>query len=480
MSLTPAPLVPVLMAGGSGTRLWPFSREAMPKQLVSIIGDETLLQQTARRFLELAPAGSALCVSAAAQGHVVRQQLAAVDAGLSERIILEPVGRNTAAAIALAALHTSEQEGADALLWVCPADHLIKDVPALIAAARQGMPAARAGSLVTFGITPSRPDTGFGYIKLGEPLAEHAGVRRCAAFVEKPKLEIAERMLAEGSHAWNSGIFLFRADVILDELRRHAPAVLEAVEAAWSARAHGPDGMYRLPAETFEAVPSEPIDKAVMERSDKVVVVEMDPGWSDLGSWQAVWEELPRDADGNAVVGDGLAVDSAGCLVRSSRRLVVAAGVENLAVIETDDAVLVAPRDNGNAVRSAVQALNAADRPETRQPAAERRPWGSFQVLQERDGFKVKEIIVEPGAILSLQSHKHRAEHWTVVRGLARVTVDGEITDLQPNQSVHIPLGAIHRMANPGTTPMHIIEVQCGSYTGEDDIVRYEDAYGRS
>lgn len=480
MSLSPVPLVPVLMAGGSGTRLWPFSREAMPKQLVPILGDETLLQQTARRFLELAPPARSLCISAAAQGHIVRQQLAAIDPGLSQRLILEPVGRNTAAAIALAALYAREEEGGDALLWVCPADHLINDVAALIDAVRVGIPAAAAGSLVTFGITPSRPDTGFGYIKLGEPLVEHEGVRNCAAFVEKPRLDVAERMLAEGHHAWNSGIFLFRANVILEELKRHAPAVLKAVEAAWKARSVGPDGIVRLPADAFAAVPSEPIDKAVMERSDKVVVVEMNPGWSDLGSWQAVWEELEHDADGNAVVGDGLAVDSRGCLVRASRRLVVAAGVENIAVIETDDAVLVAPRDSGSAVRNAVAALNAAERPETRQPAAERRPWGSFQVLQESEGFKVKEIIVEPGAILSLQSHKYRAEHWTVVRGVARVTVDDQVMDLQPNQSVHIPLGAVHRMANPGSVPMHLIEVQCGSYTGEDDIIRYEDAYGRS
>jgi mannose-1-phosphate guanylyltransferase/mannose-6-phosphate isomerase len=291
---------------------------------------------------------------------------------------------------------------------------------------------------------------------------------------------VAERMIAAGDHVWNSGMFVWRADRILEELRAHVPELLAAVESAWAARKAGPDGPIRLPAEPFGAVPAEPIDKAVMERSGRVAVVPVDPGWSDLGSWQSVWEEAERDADGNAVAGDGLVVESSDCLVRAQGRLVVCAGLRDVAVIETADAVLVADRTRGDVVRAAVGALATAGRKETKSPAAEQRPWGSFQVLHAGEGFQVKEIVVRPGAQLSLQSHRHRAEHWAVVKGVARVTVDGQVSDLGPGESVDIPLGAVHRMANPGEVPMHLIEVQRGDYLGEDDIVRYEDVYGRS
>jgi mannose-1-phosphate guanylyltransferase/mannose-1-phosphate guanylyltransferase/mannose-6-phosphate isomerase len=448
-------IVPVLLAGGSGTRLWPLSRETVPKQLVALVGAESLLQATARRLLRAAPPERVVCIANEGQAHLVRTQLQTVDPALGGHLILEPQGRNTAAAIAVAALHAAGAFGPETVLWVCPSDHLVRDPDALLAALDLAAGAAAAGDLVTFGIRPGRPETGFGYIQMGAALPDRDGVLRAAAFVEKPPAELAEKMIATGDHVWNSGMFVWRADRILAELRAHAPAPLTAVETAWAARTTGSDGTIRLPADSFGAVPAEPIDKAVMERSARVAVVPVDPGWSDLGSWQSVWEEAARDADGNAVAGDGLVVEGSGCFVRAEGRLVVCAGLRDVAVIETPDAVLVADRTRGDVVRAAVGALAGVGRKETKSPAAEQRPWGSFQVL-------------------------HAGEDWAVVKGVARVTVDGKVSDLSPGESVDIPLGAVHRMANPGEVPMHLIEVQRGDYLGEDDIVRYEDVYGRS
>jgi mannose-1-phosphate guanylyltransferase/mannose-6-phosphate isomerase len=301
-----------------------------------------------------------------------------------------------------------------------------------------------------------------------------------ARFVEKPERPAAEAMLAEGGHFWNSGIFLFRADRILEELEAHAPALVSAVEDAHAALRDLGDGAFEVPLEPWQAVAAAPIDKAVMERAARIAVVPCDPAWSDLGSWQAVWEQLPKDERGNAVEGDVVLDEASGCLVLSRRRLVAGSGLRDLAIIDTDDALLVADRASGDAVRHLVAALKDAGRPEAAAPAEEQRPWGRFRVLHEGPGVKVKEIVVEPGGRLSLQSHEHRAEHWVVVAGTAKVTVGDEIRTLEPNQSVHIPLGARHRMENPGLVPMHLIEVQCGTYMGEDDIIRYEDVYGRS
>jgi mannose-1-phosphate guanylyltransferase/mannose-6-phosphate isomerase len=373
-----------------------------------------------------------------------------------------------------------QQFGGDALLWVCPSDHLMHAPDALYAALDAALPVAAGGELLTFGITPTRPETGYGYIRAGAPMPDAAGVLRVARFVEKPALAAAEAMLAEGGHYWNSGMFLFRADAILAELGAHAGAILAAVEAAFAAIAAAPGGAFEVPLELWQAVPAAPIDKAVMEHSTRVAVVPCDPGWSDLGSWHALWEQLPKDAAGNAVRGDALLDASENCLIHAEHRLVACSGVRDLAVVETGDAILVADRKRGDAVRDLVALLKDAGRSEASAHGAEQRPWGSFAVLHEGPGFKVKEIIVTPGGRLSLQSHKHRAEHWVVVVGTARVTIDDQVLTLEPNQSVHIPLGAIHRMENPGSVPMHLIEVQCGSYLGEDDIVRYEDTYGRA
>jgi mannose-1-phosphate guanylyltransferase/mannose-6-phosphate isomerase len=473
-------LVPVILAGGSGTRLWPVSRDTLPKQLARLAGDQSLLEQTARRLLARTRPDHVVTVGAKAQDFLVRRELERIDPALTGHRLLEPVGRNTAAAIGLAALYVRDRFASDALVWVCPSDHLMQAPDALHAALDLALPVATAGKLVTFGITPTRPETGYGYIQTGELLPGAQGVFRVARFVEKPERPVAEAMLAAGGHLWNSGMFLFRADRILAELGRHAPSILAGVEDAFAALKQAPGSAFEVPLERYEKVPAQPIDKAVMEKSEKIAVVPCDPGWSDLGSWQALWEQLPKDAAGNAVRGDVLLDDSAGCLIHAERRLVACSGVQDLAVVETDDAVLVANRGRSDAVRQFVTMLRAAGRPEGDAHAKEQRPWGSFQVLHEGPAFKVKEIIVAPGGRLSLQSHKHRAENWVVVAGTAKVTVDDRILLLEPNQSVHIPLGAKHRMENPGAVPMHLIEVQCGDYLGEDDIIRYDDVYGRS
>ena len=473
-------LVPVILAGGAGTRLWPVSRDTFPKQLARLTDGASLLQQTAERVVALAAAEHVVTVGAQAHGFMVRDQLGAIDPALQEHQLFEPVGRNTAAAIALAARYACERITQNAVLWVCPSDHLVRQPGVLHGAVERALPVAEAGDLVTFGITPTRPETGYGYIQAGPPRATAPGVCDVKRFVEKPERAVAEAMLAEGGYFWNSGIFLFRADRILAELETHAPDVSSAVEAAFAALAATPAGGWMVPQELYETIPAEPIDRAVMERSANIAVVPCEPEWSDLGSWHALWEQLPKDAAGNAVQGDAVLDEVENCLIRAESRLVACSGVSDLAVVETDDAVLVADRQRPDAMRALVSSLKALGHSEATAHSEEHRPWGRFKVLHEGTTFKVKEIVVTPGGRLSLQSHRHRAEHWVVVAGRAQVTVDDEVSVLEPNQSVHIPLGAKHRMENPGDVPMHLIEVQCGSYLGEDDIIRYEDVYGRS
>jgi mannose-1-phosphate guanylyltransferase/mannose-6-phosphate isomerase len=444
------------------------------------VGEDTLLQQAARRVLALAPPEQVITVGGFAQDFLVKRQLAQIDADLTRHRLLEPTGRNTAAAICLAALYAREKIDPDAVLWVCPTDHLMHHPEALERAVSAALPAAEAGALVTFGITPARPETGYGYVCAREPMADAPGVLMVTRFVEKPPKAEAEAMLRAGDHFWNSGMFAFRADRILAAFDRHAPAIKQAVEAAFAAASEAPGGGLQLPLELYQAVPASPIDKAIMEHARQMALVPCDPGWSDLGSWQALWEQQPKDANGNVIRGDVVLDDAHDCLVQADRRLVACAGVRDLAVIETDDVVLVADRGRSEAIRQLVATLEASGRSEATAHAEEHRPWGRFRVLHEAPGFKVKEIVVIPGGRLSLQSHRHRAEHWVVVAGSARITVDDEVLMLAPNQSVHIPLGARHRMENPGDQPMHLIEVQCGSYLGEDDIIRYDDAYGRS
>ena len=464
-------LQPVLLSGGSGTRLWPLSREAYPKQFLPLVGEHTMLQDTWRR---VAPLAGAAPIVVANEEHrfLAAEQLRLVGvehAGL----ILEPVGRNTAPAIAAAALQAMAG-GDDPLLLVLPSDHVVRDPEGFRAAVAAAVPAAEAGALVTFGIVPSAPETGFGYIQA----ADGDGVRQVLGFVEKPDAATARGYLEAGGYFWNSGMFLFRASRYLAELERFRPDIVAAVRAAFAAATHDGD-FIRLDREAFSACPSDSIDYAVMEKTADAWVLPVDIGWNDVGSWSALWEVSEQDGEGNARHGDVIAVDSRNSYAYA-RRLVALVGVEDLVVVETDDAVLVASKDHVQQVKDVVARLKSDHRSHAVLHREVHRPWGSYDSIDQDAGFQVKRIKVKPGARLSLQSHKHRAEHWIVVRGTARVTRDNDVFELHANQSTYIPLGARHRLENPGTEMLELIEVQSGSYLGEDDIVRYEDVYGRT
>lgn len=470
------PVVPVILSGGTGTRLWPLSRESYPKQFWPLVTGQTMLQETAGRAT--GPGFAApIVVCNEAHRFLVADQLRAARID-GARILLEPAGRNSAPAIAAAAL-LAAAENPGAMLWIMAADAAIADVPALHEALQRAVVAAKAGRIVTFGMTPTAPETGYGYIEAGAPLAEAPGVAAVARFVEKPDAGTAADFLAGGRHLWNSGMFVATAATLLAELRAHAAPVLTAVEAAMAGAATDL-GFCRLAKEAFLAAPSISIDYAVMERTAHAAVVPATIGWSDLGSWAAMWEASPaRDAAGNVAVGPVEVLDSRGCFVRSEGILTGVVGLEDIIVVTTDDAVLVAPRARAQDVKLLVDRLKQAGRPEATQHRRVYRPWGHYEGLIQGDRFQVKEIGVRPGQKLSLQKHFHRAEHWVVVHGTAIVHRDGEEILLRENESVYLPLGCVHRLENPGKIPLTLIEVQVGSYTGEDDIVRLEDNYRR-
>ena len=464
-------LQPVLLSGGSGTRLWPLSREAYPKQFLALAGEHTMLQDT---WLRVAPLASRPPIVVANEEHrfLAGEQLRLV--GMAQAaIVLEPIGRNTAPAIAAAALQACEG-GDDPLLLVLPSDHVVRDAEAFRAAVHAAMPAAEAGALVTFGIVPEAPETGFGYIQA----AAGEGVRQVLRFVEKPDAATAQQYLDAGGYYWNSGMFLFRASRYLEELGRFRPGILAAVRKAFAGAARDGD-FVRLDKDAFAASPSDSIDYAVFENTDRAMVLPVDIGWNDVGSWSALWQVSEQGADGNAHHGDVIAVDSRNSYAYA-RRLVALVGVDDLVVVETDDAVLVAHKDHVQQVKDVVARLKAEQRSHAVLHREVHRPWGSYDSIDQDDGFQVKRIKVKPGGRLSLQSHTRRAEHWIVVRGTARVTRDNDVFELHANQSTYIPLGARHRLENPGTGMLELIEVQSGDYLGEDDIVRYEDVYGRS
>ncbi|MFZ5638283.1 MAG: mannose-1-phosphate guanylyltransferase/mannose-6-phosphate isomerase [Pseudomonadota bacterium] len=467
-------LQPVLLSGGSGTRLWPLSREAYPKQFLPLVGEDTMLQATWRR-VEALSSRPPLVVANEDHRFLVAEQLRVIGAP-TPRIVLEPVGRNTAPAIAAAAL-IAVRDGADPLLLVLPSDHVVRDAEAFRAAVLKAAPAAANGALVTFGIVPQAPETGFGYIQADAEAAMADGVRRVLRFVEKPDAAAAQRYLDDGGYYWNSGMFLFRASRFLDELGRYRPDILAAARAAC---AHlDPDGEFlRLDREAFAASPSESIDYAVMEKTDAAMVLAVDIGWNDVGSWSALWDVSEQDADGNAHHGDVIAIDTRNSYAYA-RRLVALVGVDDLVVVETDDAVLVASKDKVQEVKQVVARLKAGQRTQAALHREVHRPWGSYDSIDMGARFQVKRIKVKPGASLSLQSHAHRAEHWIVVSGVARVTRNHDVFELFANQSTYIPIGAKHRLENPGAEMLELIEVQSGDYLGEDDIVRYEDVYGR-
>ncbi|MES2857620.1 MAG: mannose-1-phosphate guanylyltransferase/mannose-6-phosphate isomerase [Pseudomonadota bacterium] len=467
-------LLPVLLSGGSGTRLWPLSRETYPKQFLALAGDDTMLQATWLRVAEIADAAP-IVVAGEDHRFLVAEQLRQVGAP-APAILLEPVGRNTAPAIAAAALQAM-RDGDDPLLLVLPSDHVVRDAPAFRAAVRAAMPAAEQGALVTFGIVPDAPETGFGYIEV-DALADSGAVRRVLRFVEKPDAATAQDYLDAGGYYWNSGMFLFRASRYLEELRRHRADIVDGVQRSFDGAQRDGD-FIRLDKHAFAACPSDSIDYAVMERTDAAMVLPVDIGWNDVGSWSALWDVSPQDADGNANHGDVIAIDSRNNYAYA-RRLVALVGVDDLVVVETDDAVLVARKDRVQQVKDVVARLKSSQRSQAALHREVHRPWGSYDSIDADAGFQVKRIKVKPGARLSLQSHTRRAEHWIVVRGIARVTRDNDVFELHANQSTYIPIGARHRLENPGSEMLELIEVQSGDYLGEDDIVRYEDVYGRA
>ena len=478
-------LIPVILSGGSGTRLWPLSRELYPKQLLPLMGKSTMLQETVARLSGVPDVSGPVVVCNDSHRFTVAEQLR--EFGVPARaILLEPVGRNTAPAVAVAALvalgrQTPSAPTAmsmaeeDPVLLVLPADHVIRDVPAFQAAVAVGRQAAEAGRLVTFGVVPTRPETGYGYIRRAAGNGPAYPVER---FVEKPDLATAEEYVRSGEYYWNSGMFMFRARVYLEELARHAPQIRAASEAAVAAATRDLD-FTRLPAAEFGACPSDSIDYAVMEKTDAAVVVPLDAGWSDVGSWSALADALPTDAQGNVTSGDVITEATKGCYLHATSRLIAAVGLEDHVVVETKDAVLVAPRGRVQDVKALVAQLKAQGRYETSLHREVFRPWGSYDSIDHGDRFQVKRLVVKPGASMSLQLHHHRAEHWIVVSGTARITRGEEIFLLGENESTFIPMGTRHRIENPGKVTLHIIEVQSGSYLGEDDIVRFEDRYGR-
>ena len=483
-------IIPVILSGGSGTRLWPLSREAFPKQFLSLLGEHSLFQETLRRFHGLPAYGAPILVCNHQHRFLVAEQIRAL--GISDAtILLEPIGRNTAPAAACAAF-TALEKDPDAMLLVLPADHLVRDLSALHQALAMGVTAAQKGRLVTFGIIPEKPETGFGYIQRGAaqtwaddsvaPSMDNPSGKSALfsvkAFVEKPDIEAAKAYLDSGDYYWNSGMFLFRADRFLQALEHLAPAVHHACQQA-VAQAEPRFDFVSLGETAFTACPKDSIDYAVMEKTEDSVVVPLQAGWSDVGAWSALWEESCKDGEGNVLFGDVMVADVSNSLIRSESRLVAAIGLDHHVVVETSDAILVAHKDRVQEVKTLVNRLQAMKRHETHLHRRVYRPWGSYESVDNSQRFQVKRITVHPGAKLSLQMHHHRAEHWVVVKGTARVTKGEETFLLSEDQSTYIPLGIKHRLENPGAIPLELIEVQSGSYLGEDDIIRLEDKYGR-
>ncbi len=480
-------IFPVILSGGSGSRLWPLSRAMRPKQFLGVTADESLFQLTLQRLQALqASEGwawqSPLVVTNEDHRFLVGEQCRSMGVKPSG-LLLEPVPRNTAPAIAVAALAAqslaqAQDPQADPLLLVLPSDHLIANPPAFAQSVQVAIQAALQGQLVTFGIVPTHAETGYGYIQAAEGLSAQSAVP-VARFCEKPNLETATAFLQAGNYTWNSGMFVFQASVFLRELQAHQPQLLQACEAAW-AGARSDLEFIRLAPEAFATAPSISVDYAVMEKTQRAAVVPLDAGWSDVGAWSAVAEVLPHDAQGNCGRGDVVFESSRNSYVHAQERLVALCGVEDLVVVETKDAVLVAHKNHAQDVKKIVDALKAQGRTEVDQHREVFRPWGSFDSVDQGERFQVKRIVVNPGAKLSLQMHHHRSEHWIVVSGTARVTL-GEVTRLvAENESVYIPIGEKHMLENPGKLPLHLIEVQSGTYLGEDDIVRFEDVYGRA
>jgi mannose-1-phosphate guanylyltransferase/mannose-6-phosphate isomerase len=468
---------PVILSGGAGTRLWPLSRASFPKQFLPLVSERTLFQETVLRNRQDVGFGAPIVVCNEEHRFVIDDQLSQI--GISPRqILLEPIARNTAAALAIAALWLVEQEPG-AIMLVQPSDHVIGSIENLHQAVLKGLTAVEQGRLVVFGIKPTRAEVGYGYIAQGSALDRNGDVLAVDRFIEKPDRDTAQRLVESGLFHWNSGIFLFAAQNYLDELERLHPAMLAACRRALSG-GKSDLGFFRLDADMFREAPSLSIDTAVMEHTDRAAVVLVDMAWSDVGSWHALWEAIPPDEHGNVVRGAAYLDSTQNCYVHADGRLVAAIGLENVVVVSTDDATLVARADRASDVSEIVKQLRQRNRSEAVQHTTSYRPWGSFKTVDNGDRFQVKRITVKPGAKLSLQKHFHRAEHWVVVQGTALVQRGQDTMLVAENQSVYIPIGTEHRLENPGKVPLHLIEVQSGAYLGEDDIVRLADGYGRT
>ena len=465
-------LIPVIMAGGSGSRLWPMSRSKYPKQLLPLTSEKSMLQETAQRIVPLTTQAP-LVICNEDHRFIVAEQLKAQDQLGS--IILEPVGRNTAPAIALAAIKIAEQDP-EALMLVLAADHVIKNQAAFISSVNKAITQAKNNTLVTFGIVPDQPETGYGYIKRGEQQGECFAVEK---FVEKPDEETAQKYLDSGDYYWNSGMFVFKASTYLQELEKHQPEILKACQKAMQHTTADSD-FIRVDKTAFEACPDDSIDYAVMEKTAHAQVVPMDAQWSDVGSWSALWDISEKDKNNNATRGDVLTYTTSNSYINAEQRLVTTVGVDNLVIVETKDAVLVADKSQVQHVKKIVEQLKVANRTEHNIHREVYRPWGKYDSIDNGKHYQVKRITVKPGEKLSIQMHHHRAEHWIVVSGIAKVTNGDKTFLLAENQSTYIPVGTIHALENPGKLPLEMIEVQSGSYLGEDDIVRFEDRYGRS
>jgi len=478
---------PVILSGGAGSRLWPLSREHYPKQLLCLVGEGTLLQQTITRLDGLPDISAPLLVCNEEHRFLVAEQVRQLGKEPLD-IILEPTGRNTAPALTLAALALARND-ADALMLVMPADHVIQDTGKFHEALRAGMKHAAAGRLVTFGIVPTSPETGYGYIKVGKvlPLSPKPGSasnespitsHEITAFVEKPDAETAQAYLASGDYLWNSGMFLMRTSLWLEELARLRPDMLNACRSAFEQGVKDGD-FYRVNKQAFVSCPGDSIDYAVMEKTERAAVVPLDAGWSDIGAWSALWDVSEQDAEGNVTQGDVYMHATQNALLIAQHRFLAAVGLEDIIVIETSDAVLVAHKDHAQSVREIVNRLKTEERSEYQQHRRVHRPWGCFEGIDRGERFQVKRLTINPGAAISLQMHRHRAEHWVVVKGTAKVTRGNKEYALTENQSMYIPIGEKHRLENPGSIPLEIIEIQSGSYLGEDDIMRFEDNYNR-